>query len=201
MDAITQDGATLVIKVSPAKELIGAEEMREYLRIDSPEEAAELQRRVRAATAQAEHLTGRALITRTYELYRDAFPAGCELALRMPPVIAAGVVVEYLDPITLLFATFSGANYRVIGHGLNPSIMLLDGAAWPTPAAVRQAVRVTYQAGYGLEPEAVPEPIRDWVKAQVGTRHLYREAHSDRPVSAHSFVDGLLDPYRVMHAL
>lgn len=185
---------TLIVKTAPAKELVSAEEAREFLRVDSTEESAEVLRMIRAATALAEHQCARSLITRTYELYVDAF--ACVMPLRRPPV-ASVTALEYLDD-ALAWQPVAGSVYRLVQHGLAPAIVLLPNQAWPTTVAdVPQCVRITYVAGYGAEGEAVPEPIRSWVKALVGSMHEHREADAERALQRLGFIDGLLDPYRI----
>jgi Phage gp6-like head-tail connector protein len=95
---------------------------------------------------------------------------------------------------------------------LSPSLYKLDtitepcrivpayGTTWPATRNEINAVSVSYTTGYG-NASAVPDPIKGWMLLRIGAMYENREeivvgsrlASVDLP-----FVDGLLQPYRVL---
>ena len=58
---------------------------------------------------------------------------------------------------------------------------------------------VSFDAGYGTAAQ-VPEGIKSWIKLRVGSLYAHREevaVLSRGRIDPLSFVDGLLDPYKV----
>ena len=155
------------------------------------------------ATALAQHLTGRQLLTATWEDVYDRWPCGTDsrgdlaLQLSWAPVKSVSFV-KYFDAAGIE-QTLDLAAYRLDAVSLRPRIVFAPNANLPGLADRSQAVTVRYVAGYGTEPKYVPEAVRHWILIQVATGDAFREAFTDR--SSYSvpsrFVDGLLDPYIV----
>lgn len=152
------------------------DEAKEHLRVTHDEEDLLIDRLIRAATEDAETFQGRSYITRTLRLYLDRFPgAAGVIYLPMPPAAS----VE-----TVTYRNHSGgehvieADRYVMDLARSPGrIAPAPGHSWPAVSLLPVgAVSVTYRAGYGDGPEAVPDAIRQAILLTVG--HLYenREA-------------------------
>lgn len=188
----------LVETVAPEKEAVSLDAVKDHLRITHTHEDATILGYLRSAERLAEHQTGRSLIRRTHELYLDAFPCERYIELPKPPLISVNSV-QYQDDAGT-WQTMTSADYIAVLRGLCPRVALLSAKSWPSPIReVPQAVRVTYVAGYGDNPDDVPEAVRTWIKMLVGSMHENREADAERAAVRLEFVAGLLDPYRVVN--
>lgn len=149
-----------------------------------------------SARQTAENITGRALVTQTWELALDAFP-GCEIELAKPKVLSI-VSVKYLDEDGIE-QTVNPSQYTLDADTQPGWLLLADGASWPGTQDGANAVRVRFTAGYGPAAADVPANIRQWMLMQIATAHKHRESFAsgisitDLP---NRFVDGLLDEAR-----
>lgn len=139
-----------------------------------------------AATAAAEHLLGRALVTHTWTLRLDEFPAGA-IELARPPVRSVSSI-QYLDADGVQ-QTLDPSQYALVADPLAPIVT----GTWP----VGTEVVVSFEAGYGTV-DQVPESIRAWILLHVGALYANREVVVGVPVVTLPFADGLLDRYRVV---
>lgn len=150
-------------------------------------------RLIEAATASAERYTGRSLITQTWRLAIDAFPA-CEIRIPRPP-LAAVSSIQYIDEAGAL-QTLSSSLY-VATSSLEPaSVEPVYGESWPSTRPEREAVLVIYTAGYGNTPSSVPRDIQHAILLMVAQWFTYREPTisgtiiTEVPMSARWLLDG-----------
>jgi hypothetical protein len=74
------------------------------------------------------------------------------------------------------------------------------GSAWPVSLPQIGAVQLVFGAGYG-DAASVPAGIKSWIKLRVGSLYAHREEVAlltSGKIESLSFIDGLLDPYRVV---
>lgn len=174
-------------------------EAKAHLRVDSTDEDTLITAMITAATETAEQITGRAIMTQTWELTLDGFPSEFELT-RVP--VASVTSVKYLD-MDGVQQTLSNALYlvRTADDFGFAKVAPAYNTEWPLAQDSFDSVAVRFVAGYA-NAAAVPESIKAWVKLTVSAMYENREAeaYSSRAVSTTvkmSFVDGLLDRYKV----
>lgn len=186
----------LTIVTAPAKEPISEDEARGHLRLDAPtpEDIVTLSALITAARQVAESMTGRALITQTWELAIDCFPA--VIYLPLPPLQLPLTSIKYID-VNGNEPTLAEANYRVDARSEPARIIPAYGLTWPSTRSVTSAVVVKFVAGYGDDPGDVPQPIRSAMLLMLG--HLYEHRESvterDKMVELPLGVSALLWPY------
>lgn len=169
------------------------EEAKLHLRVDHADEDALILGMIVAATAEAEHTTGRKLVTQTWQVWLPGWPPTDSIPLALSPV-ASITHIKYSN-LTGVEQTLSAADYELVPHPVSPFVQRLS-SAWPAVhAATPYPVRITLQAGYGLAAQ-VPEAIRAWIKCKVGALYLHRESAAAGAVADVPFVDRLLDGYR-----
>jgi uncharacterized phiE125 gp8 family phage protein len=173
-------------------------EAKLHCRVDSTDDDALITALITAATDLCEQKTGRAIMQQTWEVTLDAFPDYIELT-RVP--VQSITSLKYFDMVgveqTMLNTLYSYAQDDFGFARLDP----VYGGEWPAAQDRLNTVAVRYVAGY-TNAAAVPEGIKQWIKLMVSTMYDNREteAYSSRAVSTTvqmSFVDGLLDRYRV----
>lgn len=96
--------------------------------------------------------------------------------------------------------TLSSALYKVDTVSEPGRITPAYGQTWPATRNEASAVEINFTAGYGLA-AAVPQAIKNWILMRVGSLYEFREevAIMGRSrIDPLPFVDGLLEPYRVL---
>jgi uncharacterized phiE125 gp8 family phage protein len=174
------------------------EEIKDHLRVDSTYENDLIHALSQGVELQAENKTRRALSRTQYEITLDDFPSATDaIDLPFPPIstVTADVIITYFDETsgnsTTLPATCYTIDYKSEPGRVYPSY----DNEWPEVWDVRNAVTITYYSGYST----CPEPIKTWMKLQIGAMYENREAMSITNLNsvplARPFLDGILDPY------
>lgn len=168
---------SLVRLAAPESPAITLEEAKAHLRITFDDEDGVIADCIRAAT---ERLDGRdgalgsCLITQVWKITLGRFQP--EILIPLPPCQSVDAVT-YLRPDGEA-ATINPADYQVAGIGsLDGAILrLAPGKTWPAVLDAPEAVTITFTAGFGDSPEALPEPIRASIRMRAA--HLYENRES-----------------------
>lgn len=178
---------------APASDPVTLGEAKAHLRVDHSDEDARITSLIKAATSYLDGRTGvigRCLVTQTWELTLDAFPAK-EIELPLGPV-ASVTSVKYVDAAGLE-QTLSAGSYYVDTASLSAWVVPED--TWPATMAAANAVTVRYVAGTAAA--SVPEAIRQAILLLVGHWYENRQPVADGSIASLPFtVDALLAPFR-----
>lgn len=193
----------LSLITAPAGEPLAVEDARVHTRVDGSDEDILIASHIQAATAWAENYTRRALITQTWELWLDAFPAESILELPLPPLRAVGSV-KFYDTAGVL-QTFSSGSYIVTApagpQAERGSIRLAPSASWPATQERPNAVVVRFDAGYGGA-EDVPAAVKAGMLLVVGELYKNREQSVTGNISKVTLAaEHLLDPFRSLRVV
>jgi len=142
----------------PAVEPVIVGRLRSALVIDSNDRDGELKLRIQEATDVLEREFGTALITQTWQLQLDGFPAGGCIRLPHPPLQAV-TSIQYVDAAGDT-QTWDAADYRVDAFSEPGRITPAYDKVYPITRAVMGAVTITYTAGYGDAESDVPFSAR-----------------------------------------
>jgi uncharacterized phiE125 gp8 family phage protein len=164
--------------VAPSMLPVSVVELKAQARIDMDDEDSVLASYLHAAVELAEEYTGLALLTQTWEQRFSRF--GAEMKLYRRPVQMVGspslpaVTIQYLNGEDAL-QTLPDIMFTVSGVGSDkvPAIVR-PGQAWPVTQTHAEAVRITYTAGFGDLPSAVPPLIRHAIYMAAATWCDYR---------------------------
>lgn len=184
-------GLTLI--TPPADEPVSLADAKAHLRVEDTGDDALITALIVAARREAEHRTGRALVTQTWKLTLDAFPDG-KIELPRPP-LASVSSIAYTDADGAP-QTVDAGDYQVVIDELIGYVQPAYGKAWPSARQVPGTIAVTFVAGYGAA-AAVPQTVKQWMLLQVGAMYENRAAAGDRQAYQLPFADGLLDSARV----
>ena len=180
----------------PAAEPVLLADAKLHLRVDGTDEDTLITALIQAAREACEHELGRVLITQTWEMVLDAFPAG----IRLPyPPCQSVVSVKYIDADGTL-QTLSAPSYQLDSHSEPAWLVPAYGYTWPSTREEPNAVRVQFVAGFGDAGTDVPEVLRAWMLLQIGHWYANREAAGDARMEKTPYVERLLDRYRVYGA-
>ena len=194
---------THTLITAPSTEPVTIAEARAHLRLDTsgsppshPDDAL-VTALITAARQHIESVTGRALITQTWELRADQFIDGYEL----PKAPAASITsVTYID-LAGATQTLSSTQYELIadaGPNAQPGRLIPTYLAiWPSSRGHVDDVRIRYVAGYG-NGAAVPAPLKAALLLLVAHLHENREASAPAALAQLPFgVQALLAPHQV----
>jgi uncharacterized phiE125 gp8 family phage protein len=173
-------------------------EAKAHLRVDHADEDTLISTYVDAATAHVEgpHGIGIALVEQQWELTLDGFPT--VIYLPIYPVLSVDAV-EYIDGdgVTQTVASFQSDTAS------NPArITPDDGASWPPPKRVLNAVTIRFTTGYapdGLNYQAnIPQDLKNAIQLLVGHWYEHREAVGTATAEMPLAVESILSRYRVL---
>lgn len=184
----------LQLITGPASEPVTRTEAKAHLRVDHADDDTMIDSIIAAARATCEDRLQRSLLEQTWEKQLDEFPAA--IALPRGPVLAITHIKYLAEDGTL--TTLSAADYQLDTADAQMAYVLpVYGLDWPAVRDDINCVRVRYTAGYASA-AAVPAPIKQWILLRVAGLYEYREAFAAADIRSPAWVDGLLDPYRVV---
>lgn len=167
----------LSLVTAPAVEPVTLAEARLHLKSDTDVTADDtlISALIVAARELAEAETRRALITQTWKLTLDEFPADCD-PIRVPrPNLLTVTGITYVDTDGAT-QTLASSTYTVLTDRLPGEIHLAYDEEWPETRAVPNAVAVTFTCGYGAAASAVPGPIKAAMLLDIGDLYVNRES-------------------------
>lgn len=178
----------------PASTPITLAEAKSQLRVDHSDEDGKIEALIAAATSYLDGRTGvlgRCLVTQTWELTLDEFPAE-EIELPLGPV-ASVTSVTYVD-IAGVTQTVSESDYYVDNASL--SAWVLPEIEWPNTMQAANAVTVRFVAGTAVAD--VPPALKHALLLLVAHWYENRQPVSigGAPVEMPFAVDALLVPFR-----
>lgn len=168
---------------------------------------------VTAATQDAEHLMGRAILPQKWQLSLDQFPSGIAgnvspfyalaasraIVLQRPTVTAVDSV-KYVHATTGVLTTLDPAQYQAcLASDYTASVVPAHGTSWPCARAQPESVQVVFTAGYATAAD-VPALIVAWIKLRLAALYENRSSWTAGPqqaMSENKFTDHLLNRYRV----
>ncbi len=169
---------------APAARLpVDLNELRAQLRLDDDQTAEDaiLVANLRAAAEACETFTGRALITQTWTLFRDAWPgddreaplgegwhrgalsvsAARALTLPRPPLQSVVHVKTFADDDGE--SLWPASAYYVDTATLPGRLVARAGQGLPVPGRAANGIEVRYVAGHGAAPGDVPARLRQGI--------------------------------------
>lgn len=189
----------LTLVTGPAGEPVDVEAAKAHLRVDIDDDDDLIGGLIVAARQHVEAHTRRALMTQTWELVRDYFPAG---GIRVPlPPLQSVESITYIDEDGGE-GVVPAEDYLVDTAQQPGRIVLRNGASWPAVTLQEVGgVRVRFTAGYG-DAEDVPQGIKQAILLLVGTLYENREdtlvAQGVTVMRIPFGVEALLMPLRVI---
>lgn len=162
--------------VSPALNL---DEVKAHLKISGTDYDSQLLGLIEVVTQYAEKATGRDLINKTYKGYADSFsllldsliktgyyPTNCQdgIQIRKSKLQSITSIQYYLDGV---LTTLSSADYYFTDSTDYSSIYLVEGKTWPTADNRKQAVIITFVAGYGDDDCNIPKLLKQAMLSQL----------------------------------
>lgn len=181
------------VTAESAKLAVPLEDARLQLRLDDlAHDDAYVEALIYAQVSYIENQYTCALLSKTIEEYHSDFPdiGSTPLWLRVAPFQSI-TSIKYINDVGTE-TTWSSAEYEAKIYKSGAFVVAKVGYNYPTDLATRpDAVKITYEAGYGATPASIPSFVRLGVLARVGRAYTQRE---DPLSSGTSYSDVLLHP-------
>jgi uncharacterized phiE125 gp8 family phage protein len=205
---------------APAVEPVSLDEAKAHLRVSTSDTDDLISIYIRAAREYCEGpygFLGRALVTQTWRLTLDEFPAGSgfsasswcsqgEIQIPLPPLQSVTSVAY--DDANSVEQIVSPALYFVDTVS-QPGWLLPVNASWPTPLNAANSVRITFVAGYPASTDSppdlaanVPFNVKAAMLLMIGNMFENREDAVAGIINALPFgAEALLRPHRIQLAM
>lgn len=202
-----------IIKVTDATaELFSTSDVKTFLRIDFNDDDTIIDNYLKSARLMAEQYTGRAFINQTWKLTMDSFGGNVDdnlpigfyekpkewfyrysdfIELPIKPLSSVTSLVTYAKDNTS--STYSASNYTI--DTASGRLYLNEGQVFPSNLRNRNAVELTFVAGYGAAASNVPMDIRQAVMQLTASMYEARGL-CEMPCSCKA----LLDNYKILDA-
>jgi uncharacterized phiE125 gp8 family phage protein len=197
---------SLRLIAAPSQLPVSLEEMKLHLRVDTADDDGLIAGLIRAAVQNLDGRDGwlgRSLVTQTWELVLDCFPAH-EIKIPLPPL--QSITSLKYDDVNGDEQTLSTSAYTVDNYSRIGWIIPVTGTPWPATFRGVNAVRIRFVSGYPADSSSppdlsanVPEPIKLAVKRIVTTHYEIRDDVIVDKAAAKmpGGVEALLAPLRV----
>ena len=189
---------SLVRTVDATEEPVSLAEAQAFLRVDSSDDATEIEAIIKVARQMVEDFTGRALLTQTWKFQDEEWPDADDdegplvLPLNRSP-LATVVSVKYYPFDGGAQTTLDSSKYHVLTGPMPGQIVLKYGEFWPYLYSRPDAVEVEFTAGAASAAD-VPPTLRHAVLLLIA--HLYENR---APINIGNIVNEI--PYTVKHLL
>ena len=151
-----------MIVAGPVNTAVSMNDARAAARINGTDQDVELEICVRALTAEAEHMTGRSIINRTFRVTMDAFSGSID----MPVLPVQSVAIRYRDPEGVE-QTLDPQDY-ILDNASTPCVIVVaPGKAWPPTFARINSVTIDAVSGYGPDHTTTPAAFKGYILAKV----------------------------------
>lgn len=158
----------LTLVSAPAETPISLAEAKSYLKYDHTDEDTDVTASIEAATSHLDYANGilsRAIITQTWKLSLASPAIDGTVSLPVTPYASLSSI-EYYDDDNVL-QTLNTADFHVIEYEWVAMLVPNDGVEWPSVFDRRDAIQITYVAGYGAA-AATPAAIKQAIKYLTG---------------------------------
>ncbi len=161
-------GYALKLVTPPTEQPVTLDEAKKQVEIATSVEYHDdhLLRLIKSATEAAQVRAGRQILTATYRLTIDAFPAESDSRIPVPmPPLQSVSSIAYLDS-NGVSQTLATTYYRVLTDREPGEIILRYGQTWPSTYDEPQAVTINYLAGIA-DTTAELGDKDEWIKEAI----------------------------------
>jgi uncharacterized phiE125 gp8 family phage protein len=177
----------------PAGEPLSLLDAKNYLRVEHDADDALIASQISAARIEVEARTRRALMTQTWRVVLDRWPASGVIASPVSPlreVVAARVRERAGDAEALDTDMF------VVNAASSPGLIAFDAGRVVQPSQEIAGIEIDFEAGYGAAAD-VPPPLVQAIRLLLARAYEYR-GQGERNEAMPEGIAALLAPYRVV---
>lgn len=183
-----------ILLTPPAVEPLSLAEAKAFLRLETAEDDPLIAAFISAARLHVEAQTGLALVTQSWRMVLDCWPANGRIAVRPEPLqaLAAARVFDFEGEVRAV---------DVQAFVPDPSTSTLSFKPWalPLPTRIAAGIEIDIAVGFGDAASDVPEPIRQAIRILVAHWHENRAIVAGAEVApVPSNAAALIAPYRML---
>lgn len=186
-----------ILLTPPALEPVSLADMKLFLRIAHDDDDDVIAALIAAARVHVEAQTRRALIEQTWRLVRDVWPAGGRLPILPVPLIAVTAIRVFDADGAPQLLDVDDVDIDTVSA---PAVLVFQRGTPRVPGKLSAGIETDITAGYGDDPDDVPEPLRQAIRMLVA--HWYENrgviAASGEVASMPASVSSLIAPFRVL---
>lgn len=200
--------------IDPDIEPVSYSETKLFLRLDFDDDKTLVNALIKSCRIKLENMTGRAFITQTWKLTKDNFNGGNNRS-KWWDGVRSGIISDLVttkDSISLpigrvqsitsfnaysfggVIESFAPSNYFVDTESEPGRVVLNSGAVWPVGLRDKNAMEITFVAGYGDNRTDVPDDIRTAIKIFVA--EIYEKRCSGAVVP--EVVKNIIEQYKII---
>lgn len=182
----------------PAVYPVTLAEAKAQSRVTFVEDDDILNRYIAGATLHVEEMLQRKLITQTWKMFLDSWPA--EITTLFGDLQSV-THVKYTDEDESQ-STLDSSTYLVDTDSVPGRIILKSDESWPTDAlSPKNPIEIQFVTGYGDAASDIPQDIRDAILILISDKYTYRESYvTNNKMNIEALPWGIKDmlyPYRV----
>jgi uncharacterized phiE125 gp8 family phage protein len=184
-----------ILLSGPAVEPLTLDEAKAYLRVEHDDDDPVITALIAGARIHVETQTRRALITQTWRLIRNNWPADGRLHVLPAPLqaIVAARVYE-ADGTTVAIDTQA----FVFDKAAAPALVAFAPWSLPIPDRVVGGIEIDVRVGYGDTAAAVPQPLRQAIRILLAHWYENRGLVAAQAAVLPATVGALIAPYKVL---
>jgi uncharacterized phiE125 gp8 family phage protein len=180
----------------PAVEPLALADAKAFLRVEHADDDDVIAALVAGARIHIEAQTRRALITQSWRLVRDAWPADGRIAAAPAPLRSVTAARVYKDDGT---TTDIDTQAFVLDTASAPGVIAFAPWSLAQPGRAVGGIEIEFEAGYGDTAADVPEPLRQALRLLLSHWYENRGLVADHVVALlPATVAALIAPYRVL---
>lgn len=176
----------------PAEEPVSLQETRTHLRLETGEDDY-IAGLIVVARRFCEAFQSRAYVTQTWDLFMDAFPAGC-IKIPLPPLQSVEFI-KYKDSSGDL-QTLNSSEYLMDPYSEPGLIFRAYGKSWPATYPEVNSVQIRFVAGHGDAADIPPE-VKHAILLKIADLYEHRGGDEGVDKNINEAIESLLWPDRV----
>jgi uncharacterized phiE125 gp8 family phage protein len=183
-----------ILLAAPAAEPLSLAEAKAFLRIETADEDPLIAALISAARLHVETRTGLALLTQSWRMVLDCWPANGRIAARPVPLqaLAAARVFDFDGEARAV-------DLRAFVVDAGRSTLSFMPWTLPVPTRIAAGIELDITAGFGDAASDVPEPLRHAIRLLVAHWHENRAAVAGMEIApAPAGAAALIAPYRML---
>ena len=186
-----------ILLSGPSVEPITLADAKLYLRVEHDDDDDLIAALIAGSRIHVEARTRRALITQSWRLVRDAWPASGRLEILPVPLASLTAARIYLADGSTQSIDPSAF---IIDKSAAPALLAFGNGAPPAPGRALAGIEIDVTVGYGAAGTNVPEALRQAIRLLVA--HWYENrgvaAIGETVAPLPASVEALIAPYRVL---
>jgi len=148
-----------ILTIPPALEPLSLLEAKAHLKVETIIDDDLITRLIITARQQVESWIDKVLISQSWKIYLDNWPADGEIRLPVCPIMQVDDLRTYSDED---IAAVVDPSHYYVDLAATPQRLILRGSrTWLKPGRPVNGIEIEVTAGYGLDGDSVPAPLRE----------------------------------------